>query len=91
MPALVYFMTRWSNHSNQALAENSEDVGILDNRAATYCSLKQYGQARTDARNMIKLAPNDDRVSIRFYTLSNILHAEWLSQYLPRQISTLTF
>ncbi|KAJ5338993.1 Tetratricopeptide-like helical [Penicillium brevicompactum] len=49
----------------QALAENSEDVGILDNRAATHCSLKQYGQARTDARNMIKLAPNDDRGYLR--------------------------
>jgi F-box/TPR repeat protein Pof3 len=47
----------------QALGENNEDVGVLDNRSATYCSLKQYSQARADARNMIKLAPDDDRVS----------------------------
>lgn len=45
------------------MAENPEDVGILDNRAATYCSLKQYSQARADSRNMIKLAPDEDRVS----------------------------
>ncbi|KAJ5558053.1 hypothetical protein N7535_009543 [Penicillium sp. DV-2018c] len=49
----------------QALAANNEDVGILDNRAATYCKLKQYGPARADARAMIKLAPNDDRGYLR--------------------------
>lgn len=43
---------------------NNEDTGILDNRAATYCKLKQYSQARADARAMVKLAPNDDRVTI---------------------------
>lgn len=43
---------------------NNEDTSILDNRAATYCKLKQYSQARADARAMVKLAPNDDRVSI---------------------------
>lgn len=43
---------------------NNEDTGILDNRAATYCKLKLYSQARADARAMVKLAPNDDRVSI---------------------------
>ena len=52
--------------STQALTENPEDVGVLDNRAATYCRLKQYSQARADARNMVKLAPNDDRVSNDF-------------------------
>lgn len=70
MSFLIDIITCCSNHQNQALAANSEDVGILDNRAATYCSLKQYGQARTDARNMIKLAPNDDRVSIGSNALS---------------------
>ncbi|CAG8309366.1 unnamed protein product [Penicillium salamii] len=49
----------------QALAENPEDVGILDNRAATYCSLRQYSQARADSRNMIKLAPDEDRGYLR--------------------------
>jgi F-box/TPR repeat protein Pof3 len=55
--------------STQALNENNEDIGVLDNRAATYCRLKQYSQARADARNMVKLAPNDDRVSINFNAL----------------------
>ncbi|EKV11510.1 hypothetical protein PDIG_18280 [Penicillium digitatum PHI26] len=49
----------------QALAANSEDTGILDNRAATYCRLKLYSQARADARAMVKLAPNDDRGFLR--------------------------
>ncbi|CAG7917332.1 unnamed protein product [Penicillium olsonii] len=49
----------------QALAEDAEDVGVLDNRAATYCSLKQYGQARADARNMVKIAPDEDRGYLR--------------------------
>lgn len=46
------------------MGANNEDPGILDNRAATYCKLKQYSQARADARAMVKLAPNDDRVII---------------------------
>ncbi|KAJ5177410.1 Tetratricopeptide-like helical [Penicillium coprophilum] len=45
----------------QALVLNGEDASILDNRAATHCRLKLYSQARTDARAMVKLAPNDDR------------------------------
>ncbi|CAP96121.1 Pc21g12240 [Penicillium rubens Wisconsin 54-1255] len=49
----------------QALAVNNEDTGILDNRAATYCKLKQYSPARADARAMVKLAPNDDRGYLR--------------------------
>ncbi|KAJ5927528.1 Tetratricopeptide-like helical [Penicillium verrucosum] len=49
----------------QALGANNEDTGILDNRAATYCKLKQYSQARADARAMVKLAPNDDRGYMR--------------------------
>ncbi|KAJ5528575.1 Tetratricopeptide-like helical [Penicillium freii] len=49
----------------QALVANNEDTGILDNRAATYCKLKQYSQARADARAMVKLAPNDDRGYLR--------------------------
>jgi F-box/TPR repeat protein Pof3 len=53
----------------QALNENNEDIGVLDNRAATYCRLTQYSQARADARNMVKLAPNDDRVSFDFNAL----------------------
>ncbi|KAJ5355707.1 Tetratricopeptide-like helical [Penicillium concentricum] len=43
----------------QALALNDENASILDNRAATYCKLKLYSQARTDARAMVKLTPND--------------------------------
>ncbi|KAJ6140176.1 Tetratricopeptide-like helical [Penicillium samsonianum] len=49
----------------QALVANNEDTGILDNRAATYCKLKLYSQARADARAMVKLAPNDDRGYLR--------------------------
>ncbi|KAF4765471.1 hypothetical protein HAV15_003911 [Penicillium sp. str.  len=49
----------------QALVANNEDTRILDNRAATYCKLKQYSQARADARAMVKLAPNDDRGYLR--------------------------
>ncbi|KAJ5606868.1 Tetratricopeptide-like helical [Penicillium hordei] len=49
----------------QALVSNNEDTGVLDNRAATYCKLKQYSQARADARAMVKLAPNDDRGYLR--------------------------
>ncbi|KXG51865.1 Tetratricopeptide-like helical [Penicillium griseofulvum] len=49
----------------QALALNDDDTSILDNRAATYCKLKLYSQARADARAMVKLAPNDDRGYLR--------------------------
>ncbi|KAI3293695.1 hypothetical protein DTO002I6_4641 [Penicillium roqueforti] len=49
----------------QAWVANNEDTSILDNRAATYCKLKQYSQARADARAMVKLAPNDDRGYLR--------------------------
>ncbi|CAI7595865.1 unnamed protein product [Penicillium glandicola] len=49
----------------QALAASNEDTGILDNRAATYCKLKMYSQARADARAMVKLAPSDDRGYLR--------------------------
>ncbi|CAI7633396.1 unnamed protein product [Penicillium crustosum] len=57
----------------QALVANNEDAGILDNRAATYCKLKQYSQARADARAMVKLAPNDDRVIIRLFASFSIV------------------
>ncbi|KAJ5804358.1 uncharacterized protein N7518_000661 [Penicillium psychrosexuale] len=49
----------------QAWVANNEDTSILDNRAAAYCKLKQYSQARADARDMVKLAPNDDRGYLR--------------------------
>ena len=57
---------------------NNEDTGILDNRAATYCKLKQYSQARADARAMVKLAPNDDRVSIHLNAYFPIVES-WLT------------
>lgn len=48
----------------QALKQKDADVvGILDNRAATYCKLEKYDQARRDAKNMIQKAKDDDRVS----------------------------
>ncbi|KAJ5129663.1 Tetratricopeptide-like helical [Penicillium bovifimosum] len=49
----------------QALAANDEDVGVLDNRAATYCKLKRYDLARADAWAMVELAPNEDRGYLR--------------------------
>ncbi|KAJ5782112.1 Tetratricopeptide-like helical [Penicillium paradoxum] len=49
----------------QALAANPEDIGIYDNRAATYSKLTQYSHARADARAMVKLAPNEDRGYLR--------------------------
>lgn len=53
-----------ANDQTQALLQKGADtVGLLDNRAATYCKLEQYDQARRDARNMIKQGKEDDRVS----------------------------
>ncbi|OQE35259.1 hypothetical protein PENCOP_c014G07469 [Penicillium coprophilum] len=49
----------------QALVLSGENASILDNRAATCCKLKLYSQARTDARAMVKLAPDDDRGYLR--------------------------
>ena len=47
----------------QALKEKKVDsVGVLDNRAATYCKLGKYDQARRDARHMIKKSKEDERV-----------------------------
>jgi F-box/TPR repeat protein Pof3 len=57
------------------LALSDDNTSILDNRAATYCKLKLYSQARADARAMVKLAPNDDRVSIHLNTYFSIMDA----------------
>lgn len=45
--------------------KGADAIGILDNRAATYCKLDLYDQARRDAKHMIKKAKEDDRVSCR--------------------------
>ncbi|KAJ6071224.1 hypothetical protein N7499_009238 [Penicillium canescens] len=49
----------------QALAENKDDIGLLDHRCATYGKLQQYSLARNDARAMVKLAPTDERGYLR--------------------------
>ncbi|KAJ5108681.1 hypothetical protein N7456_005356 [Penicillium angulare] len=50
----------------EALTHKSSDaIGVLDNRAATYCKLEQYEQARRDARHMIKKASQDERGYLR--------------------------
>ncbi|KAJ5979908.1 hypothetical protein N7481_007206 [Penicillium waksmanii] len=45
--------------------KDADSVGILDNRAATYCKLEQYDQARRDAKHMIKQAKEDERGYLR--------------------------
>jgi len=52
-------------------------MGILDNRAATYCKLEQYDQARRDAKHMIKQAQDDERVSC--FSYSSQAMASWLT------------
>lgn len=48
----------------QALNQKDADtIGILDNRAATYCKLEDFEKARRDSRHMIKKANQDERVS----------------------------
>lgn len=50
----------------EALSQRDADaMGILDNRAATYCKLEQYDQARRDAKHMIKQAQDDERGYLR--------------------------
>ncbi|KAJ5734112.1 hypothetical protein N7493_002898 [Penicillium malachiteum] len=50
----------------EALKQKDADViGILDNRAATYCKLEQWDSARRDAKNMIKTANQDERGYLR--------------------------
>lgn len=49
----------------QALqAKGVDTIGVLDNRAAAYCKLENYDQARRDARHMIRNAKEDERVSL---------------------------
>jgi hypothetical protein len=63
-----------------------DTIGILDNRCATYCKLEQYDLARRDAKQMIKTAKDDERVSVccPFDTISpshdrSGIHAMWQS------------
>ncbi|KAJ5707947.1 hypothetical protein N7488_007748 [Penicillium malachiteum] len=50
----------------EALKQKDADaIGILDNRAATYCKLEQWDSARRDAKNMIKTANQDERGYLR--------------------------
>ncbi|KAJ5632150.1 hypothetical protein N7490_008489 [Penicillium lividum] len=50
----------------EALNQRDADtIGILDNRAATYCKLENYDQARRDSRHMIKKANQDERGYLR--------------------------
>jgi F-box/TPR repeat protein Pof3 len=53
------------------MQRDADVVGILDNRAATYCKLEKYDQARRDARNMIQKAKGDDRVSFHVRGATN--------------------
>lgn len=45
----------------------ADPVGILDNRAATYCKLENLDFALRDAKQMIKTDRCDERVNISFY------------------------
>ncbi|KAJ5681466.1 uncharacterized protein N7477_001406 [Penicillium maclennaniae] len=45
--------------------KDADAIGILDNRAATYCKLEQYDLARRDAKHMIKKGKDDDRGYLR--------------------------
>ncbi|KAJ5128369.1 hypothetical protein N7526_006535 [Penicillium atrosanguineum] len=45
--------------------KDADAIGILDNRAATYCKLEQYDQARRDAKHMIKKGKEDERGYLR--------------------------
>ncbi|KAJ5580189.1 uncharacterized protein N7459_006174 [Penicillium hispanicum] len=50
----------------EALKQKDADaIGILDNRAATYCKLENYDQARRDTRHMIKNGKEDERGYLR--------------------------
>ncbi|KAJ5935742.1 hypothetical protein N7466_005289 [Penicillium verhagenii] len=50
----------------EALKQRDADaIGILDNRAATFCKLEDYDQARRDSRHMIKKASQDERGYLR--------------------------
>lgn len=54
-------------HAIQALKmKPSDPVGILDNRAATYCKLENFDLALRDAKQMIKTDRCDERVNISF-------------------------
>lgn len=61
--------------------KDADAIGILDNRAATYCKLEQYDQARRDAKHMIKKGKEDERVSCRHsfpmtdLTISRVIYA----------------
>ncbi|KAJ5565333.1 hypothetical protein N7513_001575 [Penicillium frequentans] len=45
--------------------KDADTIGILDNRAATYCKIEDFDKARRDSRHMIKKANQDERGYLR--------------------------